>query len=145
MPVQPKWNIYEAALLLQAYIQILQGKETAREAICRVSDQLRLMAINNGIEIDEIFRNVNGITFQMKSMESAYKGYTVVMPASKLFLEVVSIYKNEKYRYREILKEAQRMLEANDNIQENEFFSWLSKRVTVTQISDIGKVFSEID
>ena len=37
------------------------------------SKTLHMMATNSGSEIDDIYRNVNGITFQMGSMESAYE------------------------------------------------------------------------
>lgn len=110
MPRQPQWNLYEAAILLQAYIETLQGKMTLQEAVHKVSTQLRQMGVNNGIEIDDVFRNINGISFQIKSMESAHKGFTVMKPASKLFSEIVSIYRNNPDRYKEVLKEAQKMV-----------------------------------
>lgn len=112
MPMQPQWNLYEAAILLQAYLETLQGATTLQEAIRSVSIQLRKMAVNNGIEIDNVFRNINGISFQIKSMESAYKGFTVMKPASKLFSEIVSIYKSSPDRYKEVLNEAQKMIES---------------------------------
>lgn len=85
MSMQPQWNLYEAAILLQAYIETLQGTMTLQEAVHNVSTQLRQMGVNNGIEVDDVFRNINGISFQIKSMESAYKGFTVMKPASRLF------------------------------------------------------------
>lgn len=109
--MQPQWNLYEAAILLQAYIETLQGTMTLQEAIHNVSTQLRQMGVNNGIEVDDVFRNINGISFQIKSMESAYKGFTVMKPASRLFSEIVCIYRNNPDRYKEVLKEAQKMVE----------------------------------
>ena len=109
--MQPQWNLYEAAILLQAYIETLQGTMTLQEAVHNVSTQLRQMGVNNGIEVDDVFRNINGISFQIKSMESAYKGFTVMKPASRLFSEIVCIYRNNPDRYKEVLKEAQKMVE----------------------------------
>lgn len=120
MPTQPQWNIYEAAILLRAYIETLQGAISLQEAIRRVSMELRQMASNNGIEIDEVFRNINGIAFQIKSMESAYRGFTVMKPASRLFTEVVSIYRNDPERYKELLKEAREMKEPKMVSHEND-------------------------
>ena len=111
MSMQPQWNLYEAAILLQAYIETLQGTMTLQEAVHNVSTQLRQMGVNNGIEVDDVFRNINGISFQIKSMESAYKGFTVMKPASRLFSEIVCIYRNNPDRYKEVLKEAQKMVE----------------------------------
>lgn len=111
MSMQPQWNLYEAAILLQAYIETLQGTMTLQEAVHNVSTQLRQMGVNNGIEVDDVFRNINGISFQIKSMESAYKGFTVMKPASRLFSEIVCIYRNNPDQYKEVLKEAQKMVE----------------------------------
>lgn len=52
------------------------------------------MAASQGIAIDEIYRNTAGITFQMASMESAYRGYTILKPATKLFEHTVDMYRN---------------------------------------------------
>ena len=47
------------------------------DSVKKCSQLLRAMAVNSGIEIDDIYRNVNGISFQMASMESAYQGKIV--------------------------------------------------------------------
>ena len=67
---------------------------------------LRAMAINLGIEIDDTYRNVNGISFQMSSMESAYQGCTGLKPASRLFTETVLLFQSDNSAYQELLKEA---------------------------------------
>ena len=86
---------YEAALLLDAYLQTIKGRVSRRAAITNCSQQLRQLGRNNGIAIDDIYRNVNGITFQMESMESAYVGHTMLKPASRLFNEIVALYRND--------------------------------------------------
>ena len=63
---------YEAALLLDAYLKVLSGELSRVDSVKNCSQLLRLMAVNEGFEIDETYRNVNGISFQMASMESAY-------------------------------------------------------------------------
>ena len=68
-----------------------------------MSTKLRQIAINQGEIIDEIYRNFNGITFQMASLESAYRGHTVMKPPTRLFTEIVSIYKTDQTRYQKIL------------------------------------------
>jgi len=47
------------------------------------------MAINNGIELGEAYRNTDGISFQMASMESAYRGISITKPTTKLFTEMI--------------------------------------------------------
>lgn len=92
---QPKWAIYEAAILLDGYLESLTANKPKLHIIKDISATLRQMAINRGMTIDDIFRNENGISYQIRSMESAYKGQTVYVPSTKLFDEIVSIYRND--------------------------------------------------
>ncbi len=68
----------------------LDGKLSRKEAIQIVSVKLRELSKKQNVFIDDVYRNVNGITFQMHSMESAYKGYTVVKPASNYLLKLLN-------------------------------------------------------
>lgn len=113
MATQPKWDIYEAAILLNGYLEMLQGNQPRAYFISRISEDLRQMAVNRGIVIDDIYRNKNGISYQIKSMESAYNGKTIYIPSTKLFDEVVSIYQKERKRYCCILEEAKHMINEN--------------------------------
>lgn len=89
----PAWDKYEAALLLEGVLDVQQKGMASSTVVKRVSEDLRKMAQNRGLEIDNLFRNVNGITFQIQSMESAYRGYTVFKPATRLFSEVAEMCK----------------------------------------------------
>jgi tRNA A37 N6-isopentenylltransferase MiaA len=71
-------------------LHYLDGKLSRKEAIQIVSVKLRELAKKQNVFIDDVYRNVNGITFQMHSMESAYKGYTVVKPASNYLLKLLN-------------------------------------------------------
>src|SRR5699024_8844783 len=73
MKTQPVWNQYEAALLLEGYLDITNGANK-KEVAERISKMLRQMATNVGLKIDEIYRNVNGITLQMDRMRMAMTG-----------------------------------------------------------------------
>lgn len=112
MPRQVPFTEYEAALLLDAYLKTLSGEKERMESVRDCSLQLRQMALNAGSEIDDIYRNVNGISFQMASMESAYQGHTIMKPATRLFTEIVFLYRNDAARYRQLLKEAKGMASA---------------------------------
>lgn len=107
MAVQQPWTIDEAAILLDGYLKFFTGKVTRKQAISDVSEMLRQMALNKGEVIDDVYRNINGITFQMASLESAYRGYTVLKPPTRLFMEMVTIYRTKKAQYDEILRDAQ--------------------------------------
>lgn len=107
---QPSWNKYEAAILLEGLLDSMKGKLTRLEAIKAVSRDLRAMALHRGMEIDEVYRNTNGILFQMKSMESAYLGRTVFKPATKLFADVAGLYHESCDEYKKLLREARAMV-----------------------------------
>ena len=99
MARQVAFTKYEAALLLDAYLKVLSGELSRMDSVKECSRMLRLMAVNSGIEIDDIYRNVNGISFQMASMESAYQGRTIMKPATRLFTEMANLYMTDKKEY----------------------------------------------
>ena len=120
---QPKWDIYEAVVLLDGYLEMRQSRQPRKQIIGRVSSDLRRMAVNRGLEIDEVFRNENGISYQIQSMDSAYKGEKVYIPATKLFEKAVEMYRTYPKRYLEILEEAKSMIAGKQN-NKAAFLSW---------------------
>ena len=89
---QPKWDIYEAVILLDGYLEWLNTNQPKTKIIKRISADLRRMATNRGTEIDDIYRNENGISYQIQSIDSAYKGKKVYVPATRLFEETVELF-----------------------------------------------------
>lgn len=120
---QPKWNIYEAVILLDGYIEIFQDNKPRSKIIKCISADLRQMAINRGMTIDGTYRDKNGISYQMQSMDSAYKGETVYIPATRLFVETVELYRTDTRRYFDILKEAKNLIVAKQN-NRDAFLTW---------------------
>ena len=51
------WDKYEAAILLEAVLRIENKEESKNDAIERVSRQLRSMANNRGLSIDDTYNN----------------------------------------------------------------------------------------
>jgi len=100
------FNIYEAALLLQACLNVLLGKISRNKAIQECSLNLRRMALNEGKDISNSYRSESGIRGRMASMESAYQGNDSSTPISPLFKKIVNIYKNNNEKFKEILNEA---------------------------------------
>ena len=93
MAVRIPWDYYEAALLLDYCIRV-ENKELSRlEAISIVSQLLRQRAINKGLDIDDVFRNENGISMQFSAMRNCYLGKKQGLTISKLFYEVVKFQK----------------------------------------------------
>lgn len=144
MGSQKAWDRYEAAILLEALIQVKEGTVLRKEAIESVSKKLRKKAKVEGFEIDEIFRNVAGITFQMHSMESAYVGMTLIKPATKLFSEIAALQKENPVEYNCLLEGAYKMIDTNESM-EKKFFTWLSNRVSSAQLSELYTVYKPIE
>ena len=140
MPIQKPWDKYEAAILLVNYLKTLNGELSRKEAIENTSSQLRVLGKIRQNNVDSVFRNVNGITFQMHSMESAYKGITLLKPASKLFLETAGLFKNNKKQFEDILKEVEAMMAASTKDNRESYIAWLSKKVSPTQLSELYMV-----
>lgn len=75
MKRQPTWDKYEVALLIYAYIQIKNGKEEKIIELKKLSDKLRRKAVNEGLIIDETFRNLNGMQWQLGFVDCASSIY----------------------------------------------------------------------
>lgn len=138
------WSRQEAAILLDGYIEVLRGELPRSRIIKRVSADLRKMAVNNGIEIDDIFRNENGISFQMQSMESAYRGVTVMKPATRLFVEVVALYNDNREEYEILLKEARAVIDGKPNYKDS-LSSWLTIALPSTPINALLASYNTIE
>lgn len=137
MAKSPPFTVFEAVLLLEYYLKVVSGELSRKEAIIDCSNSLRCYATKNGDYIDDTFRNVNGITFQMAGMESAYYGKTIMKPASKLFSELMDIYRNHQNEYKELLSEVKDLvtkdcgeLEMKDAVTDRENFKYWLKNKT---------------
>jgi ribosomal protein L17 len=104
MKRQPHWDQFEVALLVDAYIRITEKGENKKIVLEKLSKQLRDKACNERLEIDDTFRNLNGMMWQIGFVECAFKktGYGKHMP-SKLFQHVVDLYQENRAEYNRIL------------------------------------------
>lgn len=120
---RPRWDIYETVILLEGYLETLQGIQSKSQIIKRISADLRRMAVNRGVEIDDVYRNENGVSYQIQSMDSAFKGQKVYVPATKLFTDAVALYRTDNEGYQKILGEAKGMITVKKNSREA-FLAW---------------------
>lgn len=122
MAIQPRWNKMEAAILLEAVLNVENRSEKRQDAIVRVSATLRKIAETRGFEIDDKYRNINGITFQFQSME--YSALGRISPTnktgSKLFDEIVGIKNQFPNEYNALLKQAREFLKTDKTKPEDE-------------------------
>lgn len=129
---QPKWDIYEAVILLEGFLVLQQKKEPRSWIIRRISADLRNMAVNRGETIDTVFRNENGISYQLQSMESAFQGSQIYVPATKLFSDTVNLYRENREEYNTLLKKAKEMIAPKEN-QKQSFLSWAATSLPATR------------
>ncbi len=142
--VEQTWNMSEAVILLDAVIATKNGLIFRVDAVKKVSSDLRKMAINQGMEIDQTYRNQNGVSLQMHSMESAYCGITIFKPATKLFEEAVRIYREDRVEYQRILMKAKKTIEEDKTVIDD-FVLYLSKEAEAFHFSEYLTCYSEIE
>lgn len=99
------WDEEEAALLVNTYRRIEAAPSQKNELLHQLSNVLRKRAISNGLEIDERFRNFNGMKFQyellrylMMDGEQGLSGNV-----AKTIAEMAEIYRSEPEKFENIL------------------------------------------
>ena len=112
MALRILWDRDEALILLDGLLSVLNGDQPRLRVVKSVSQELRSRAVGRGIEIDEVFRNENGIRMRMSEMEYIYtngeKGLKTNSP-SRVFQEVVTLYRSDRYTFERLLKEAKKL------------------------------------
>ena len=69
MALRILWDRDEALILFDGLLSVLNGEQPRLRVVKAVSEELRKRALNKGIEIDDVFRNTNGISMQLQLME----------------------------------------------------------------------------
>lgn len=146
---QKNWDKYEVALLIEAYQNIKQGRVDKNSALEELSQNLRQMAKNEGLEIDDVFRNMNGMQWQLGFIEKAFTNdeYESRVPP-KIFIEMSDLYSNNPKEFRAILEEAHRRVEEKKETDDEEwkekFIEWLSSNASnissATVVENISNV-----
>lgn len=131
MTVRIGWDEYEVALLIDACNRIRDNKIDKAECVHKLSNLLRQRAKAKGINIDEVFRNENGIALQMTKMEYLLTDGKKGLPgASKLYIEMAKMSKLNSDEFEKILILAKEQIgykEAMNNMNTREkFIQWLS-------------------
>lgn len=159
MKRQPLWDQFEVALLINAYIRISENGENKNKVLQEVSERLRNKARNEGIEIDDTFRNLNGMMWQIGFIECAFKktGYGKREP-SKMFQQMVDMYQNRKEDFMKIYERAisksnectvkdkyqEKTITMLDCDMKNKFIKWMHvKNLNENRIEYICNVFDE--
>ncbi len=118
MAVRIPWDKYETVILIDACEKVNKKIITKENAISQVSADLKKLAVSRGYEIDDIFRNENGISMQMTIMSALLQNKpSGLHNASKLFSEIRDIYINDHNTYKLILTEAKAMVNGKEDVK----------------------------
>lgn len=125
MAIRVEWDEHEQAILLCALIKVLNHELDRKQTIKTVLKQLRDLAKDNEIVIDDKFRNENGIALQMSKLEYVYtKGASGLYVDAGWYFSIVRIYRNNNKKYMELLGETMEASKS-DKAEIMSFASWL--------------------
>lgn len=162
------FDLQEAVVLLDVYLDMVKNGTSITKAAEKASVRLRNLAKRNGYVISDSYRSAGGLVNRLRSLGGLYEGQeSKSAPGTLMFAEVVSLYKNSRARYEEILsteksvasqdgqnsgeqraahgkatakEERRKMSMAEIGIPaEQEFFQWLPTAVTSSVLKDIRK------
>ena len=137
MSVRIPWDKQETVLLIDAYLKIKNKQMSQREAVKEVSTLLRRRASLLGLTLDQTFRNENGISIQLHIIGGLIdETPSGLHSASKMFAEMVDLYKNNRSEFDKILIQAKGECTMQISAQDM-FFAWLSQRISLTLLSEL--------
>lgn len=168
------FDLQEAVILLDVYLSMVKNGASITKAAEKASVRLRNLAKRNGYVISDSYRSVGGLVNRLRSLGGLYEGRkSKSAPGTPMFAEVVSLYKNDRVRYEEILStemgstsqstqksyehfaahvEAEAMGERREknmaetiNPAEQEFFQWLPNAVMPAILKDMRKSYAQIN
>ena len=141
---QPLWDQYETALLIDACWRIETGEIARTDAVRLLSGELRKRALDHGLEIDEIYRNENGISGQLGKVQRLMRHVPgAEQHNTKIFVYMVNMFHNDRQQYEKILAEAKG--EESVKTNQEKFMEWLSGRVSSTLLSDYYLALSDVE
>ena len=101
------FDIQEAVLLLDVYLEGKQKGITNTEAAHIASKRLRELAVNRGFKVASSFRSPMGLQNRLRSIGHLYEGTeSVSAPGTKVFRKAVFLYKDDKRKYQQLLSKA---------------------------------------
>ena len=122
------WDSHEVALLINAYQKITSGADPNQVAV-RLSQMLRELAGRNGRQINDTYRNVNGMKMQLANVQYLFtNGEKGLSGASAMIRQMVELYQTRQTEYQTILKEAIHMTGNTPTSVEDAFFAYAKEK-----------------
>lgn len=104
------WDKYETAILIEGFWKLENKEEKRADVVRKVSKYLRIMALNRGLEIDEYYRNENGINIQLSNIALSFFPERSAMHRTAIFDEIADLYINNHDEFLALLNEAHSLI-----------------------------------
>ena len=102
------FDVQEAVVLLDVYLHEKKNNLRRTEAAQIASRRLRALAARRGMEVSDSFRSPTGLQNRLRSIAGLYEGKeSVSAPGTEAFRKAVALYKNDRQRFQQILREAE--------------------------------------
>jgi len=151
--IRKNWDKYEVAMLIDTYLHTkdLPSSEK-KQAYALLSQKLREIAQKSEFEIDDTFRNINGIIMRISNIQYLFTGKGL-SSYSKLDKEMFNLYHKDKAEFDAILKEARTrndIMHDKKTLQQ-EFFDSMAKKhdphkcsAMIAALDTMQKYFTQI-
>lgn len=104
--IKVHWELEEAVALFDIYLKNGESLNVSEDILVNLRDMYIKRARNNGIIIDEKFRNLSGLKMQLACIHYVVtSGKEGMSNASKLFYDTYELYKNDAEKFQQILKD----------------------------------------
>ncbi|MBR4291500.1 MAG: hypothetical protein IKT52_12815 [Oscillospiraceae bacterium] len=111
LPEMVGFDLKEAVILLDAYLDLDKPGETKAHTARLVSAKLRILAVNRGCIIKDAYRSESGIQGRLKKMGSAFsEGITNNSDVPQSFIDAVRLYRDNRAEYKRALRKANQLI-----------------------------------
>lgn len=101
-----RWELEEAVVLYDVYLKSGCSLNVEKSILENLSEIMKRRAIKKGIEIDDKFRNVTGLSMQIGCIHYiATDGKEGLSNASKIFYDAHDLYERDRDKFNSIVDE----------------------------------------
>lgn len=116
MSIRITWSDNEIALLVDVTLNTIKNPQSYKTNVDGLSKKLREMAVAQGIDIDNKYRNCNGIILQMTKMRYLLTNGKEGLPgASSDFKRIANMYINDHSAFVSLYEESRKMICSNES------------------------------
>lgn len=151
--IKRPFDLQEAVVLLDHYLYGVKAGLSYWDIAEVASQHLRNLAKERGLIIDDSFRSPVGLQNRLRSIAHIFDDQeSTSAPATKMFQEAVSLYKNDRMKFDSILgvsknycrEGKQKDMKTQPN-REQDFFSWLRKESSSQTCDEVQRLYPSIN